>query len=49
MRELDQAIELQPQLSAWRRNIHQHPEIGFTEERTPRFRQRAAERDGHPP
>ena len=37
MRELDQAVELQPQLSAWRRKIHQHPEIGFTEERTPAF------------
>ena len=37
MRELEQAIELQPLLSAWRREIHQHPEIGFTEERTPAF------------
>ncbi|MCY3934989.1 MAG: amidohydrolase [Chloroflexi bacterium] len=37
MRELDQAQELQPLLSAWRREIHQYPEIGFTEERTPAF------------
>lgn len=37
MRALEQAQELKPLLSAWRREIHQYPEIGFTEERTPAF------------
>ncbi len=37
MQELEQALELGPTLSAWRRRLHQYPEIGFTEERTPAF------------
>lgn len=31
---LDRANALQEQLSAWRRQIHQNPELGFREERT---------------
>lgn len=31
---LDRANALQKQLSAWRRQIHQNPELGFREERT---------------
>jgi amidohydrolase len=31
---LAQAEALQPQLVAWRRDIHQHPELGFEETRT---------------
>ena len=27
-------IELQPQTTAWRRDIHAHPELGFREVRT---------------
>lgn len=31
---LEQAQALQPQIVAWRRDIHQHPELGFEETRT---------------
>ncbi len=30
----DKALELEPQLVAWRRDIHMHPELGFEEVRT---------------
>lgn len=35
MNYLETAQKLQAQMSAWRRDIHQHPELGFTEKRTP--------------
>ena len=31
---LERANALQDQMTAWRRDIHQHPELGFTEQRT---------------
>lgn len=34
---LDKALELEPQIIAWRRDIHQHPELGFEEQRTSRL------------
>lgn len=34
MNFLDIAKELEPQIIAWRRDIHQHPELGFEETRT---------------
>ncbi len=34
MRFMDEAQEIEPQLVAWRRDFHAHPEIGFTETRT---------------
>lgn len=34
MRFMDTARALEPQLVAWRRDFHAHPEIGFTETRT---------------
>lgn len=37
MKELEQAQELAPVLSAWRRHLHRYPEIGFTEKRTAAF------------
>lgn len=37
MEFLDQARELEPQIIAWRRDIHQHPELGFEEQRTSRL------------
>lgn len=34
MEFLDKARELEPQIVAWRRDIHMHPELGFQEVRT---------------
>lgn len=34
---LDQAREMQPQITAWRRDIHMHPELSFQEFRTARL------------
>jgi len=34
---LDQARELEEQIVSWRRDIHQHPELGFEETRTARL------------
>lgn len=34
MEFLDKARELEPQIVAWRRDIHMHPELGFEEVRT---------------
>lgn len=34
---LDQALQLQDQLVAWRRYLHQHPELGFREQATARY------------
>ena len=31
---LNKALTLQPELSAWRRDFHRHPELGFRENRT---------------
>ena len=37
MTRLEQAQAMQPQLVAWRRDLHQHPELGFHETRTAAF------------
>ena len=34
---LDRAKKLTEQLILWRRDIHQHPELGFRETRTAQF------------
>ena len=34
---LERATELQDQITAWRRDIHMHPELGFQEHRTARL------------
>jgi metal-dependent amidase/aminoacylase/carboxypeptidase family protein len=31
---LDKAREIAPQMVAWRRDFHMHPELGFQEQRT---------------
>jgi len=34
VRPLESYRELEPQLIAWRRDLHRHPELGFQEQRT---------------
>ena len=34
---IDEIVEMQDELTAWRRDIHAHPELGFEENRTASF------------
>jgi amidohydrolase len=34
---VNRVADLQPDIQAWRRNIHQHPELGYSEHRTAAF------------
>src|SRR5271167_2218629 len=34
---VNRAADLQPEIQAWRRDIHQHPELGYEEHRTSAF------------
>src|ERR1700722_20247897 len=34
---VNRAADLQPEIQAWRRDIHQHPELGYEERRTSAF------------
>src|ERR1700760_5100630 len=34
---VNRAVDLQPEIQAWRRDIHQHPELGYEEKRTSAF------------
>jgi amidohydrolase len=34
---VNRAADLQPEIQAWRRDIHQHPELGYEEQRTSAF------------
>ena len=44
---LKDAQELQPQLVAWRRDIHMHPELGFEEKRTAALVAETLEKQGY--
>ena len=37
MPEIERIVEFQDEMTAWRRDFHAHPEIGFEEERTSEF------------
>src|ERR1700744_3830387 len=34
---VNRAADLQPEIQAWRRDIHEHPELGYEERRTSAF------------
>ena len=39
---VNRAADLQPEIQAWRRDIHEHPELGYEEQPHLGFRGRAA-------